>query len=195
MEQWSEKWLLTFHPKKCHVLKLGKFYNIIHTAKCTLHRQELEHVFEQKDLGVIVDEELKSDEHILVKVKKANAKAGLIRRTFSYLDGPLFKKLFTPSVGPHLEYGQVIWTPYLKKYITILENVQLVDGFHPMSYSERLKKLNLPLLAYRRARGDMIEIFKHFHSYHNCTLPKNFRPRNRPRKAPKVGVRGLQANF
>ena len=73
-----------------------------------------------------------------------------------------------------------------------------------MSYSERLKKLNLPLLVYRRARGDMIEIFKHFHSYDNFALPENCRPRNWHRrkhdyqvvwKAPKDGVRGLQANF
>ena len=67
-----------------------------------------------------------------------------------------------------------------------------------------LKKLNLPSLIYMRARGDMIEIFKHFHSYDNCTLPENFRLRNRPSrkhdyqlvwKAPKDGVRRLQANF
>ena len=45
LEQWSQKWLLTFHPKKCHVLTLGKFYNITHTEKYTLHGQELEHVF------------------------------------------------------------------------------------------------------------------------------------------------------
>ena len=114
-----------FSPKKHHVLTLGKFYNITHTEKYTLHRQELEHVFEQKDLGVILDAELKFDEHISVKVKKeANAIAGLIRRTFSYLEGPLFKKLFTAFERPHLEYGQVIWIPHLKKYITILENVQ-----------------------------------------------------------------------
>ena len=144
-----------FPSKKCHVLKLEKFYNITHT--------------EQKDLGVILDAKLKFEEHISVKVKKANAIAGLIRRTFSYLDGSLFKKLFTTFVRPHLEYEQVIWAPHLKKYITILENMQrratkLVDGFHHMSYSERLKKLNLPSLVYRSARGDMIEIFKHFHS-------------------------------
>ena len=124
-------------------------------------------------------------------------------------EGIITKVLFTTFARPHLEYGQVIWTPHLKKYITILENVQrratkLVDGFYRMSYSERLKKLNLPSLVYRRARGDMIEIFKHFHSYDNCTLPEHFGPRNRPSrkrdyqlvwKAPKNGVRGLQANF
>ena len=50
----------------------------------------------------------------------------------------------------------------------------------------------------------MIEIFKHFLSYDNCKLPENFRSRTRPSrkhnyqlvwKAPKGGVRGLQANF
>ena len=54
------------------------------------------------------------------------------------------------------------------------------------------------------ARGDVIEILKHFHSYEYCTLPENFRLPNRPRrkhdyqlvwKAPKDGVRGLQASF
>ena len=156
MEQWPQKWLLTFHPKKCHVLTLENFYNITDTEKYTFHRQELEHVFEQKNLGLILDAELKYDEHISVKVKKVNAIAGLICRTFSYLGGPLFKKLFTTLVKPHLEYRQVIWTPHLKKYITILENVQT--------------------LIYRRARGNMIDIFKHFNYYDNCTLAENLRP-------------------
>ena len=140
MEQCYQKWLLTFRPKKCHDLALGKFYNIIHTEKYTLHRQKLEYVFEQKDLGVILDPELKFDEHIPVKKKKVNLIPGLIRRAFSYLYGPLF----TFFVRPYLEYGQVAWTPHLKKYITILENVQrrptkLVDGIHHLSCSERLK--------------------------------------------------------
>ena len=107
LEQWYQKWLLTFHPKKCHVLTLGKFYNITHTEKYTLHRKEPEHVFEQKDLGVILDTELKFDEHISVKVKKGNAIAELIRRTFSYLDGTLLKKLFSTFVRPYLEYDNL----------------------------------------------------------------------------------------
>ena len=83
LEQWSQKWLPTFHPKKCHIMTLGKFYNIAHTEKYTLHRQELEHVFEQGDLGVILDAELKFNENISVKVMKANAMIGSIRKTFS----------------------------------------------------------------------------------------------------------------
>ena len=141
-----------------------------------------------------------------MKVKKANEIAGLIRRTFSYLYGPQFIDYLRKTTSS-------IWTSNMDTtfeiYITILENVKrratkLVDGFHHMSYSERLKKLNLILLFYRRARGDMIEIFKHFHSYENCMLPEKLRPRNRPSRkhdyqlvwdAPKDGVRGNQAIF
>ena len=50
LEQWSQKWLVTFHPKKCHALTLGKFYTITHTEKYTLHRQELEPVLSKKIL-------------------------------------------------------------------------------------------------------------------------------------------------
>ena len=90
----------------------------------TLHRPELQKVFEQKDIGIILDRELKLDEGISVNVKKGEAMVGQIRRNFSYLDGPLFRKLFTTFEKPHLEYGQVIWTSYLKKCVTIVEDVR-----------------------------------------------------------------------
>ena len=133
---------------------------------------------------------------------------GLIRRSFSYLDYRLFKKLYTTFVRPHLEYAQAVWAPHLKKHINMNENVQiratkLVDGFNSLSYTERPQILNLPTLVYRRARGDMIEIFKHFHSYDKSTLSNSFQQSNRPSrkhnfqliwKMPNDGVRGLQTN-
>ena len=38
---------------------------------------------------------------------------GLIWRNLSYLDGPLFKNIFTLFVRPLPEHDQVIWAPYL----------------------------------------------------------------------------------
>ena len=35
-----------------------------------------------------------------------------------------------------------------------------MPGYAKLSYSERLKKLKLPTLAYRRLRGEMIEMYK-----------------------------------
>ena len=55
-----------------------------------------------------------------------------------------------------------------KKYKDALENVQRrttkqINGMSDMSYPDRLRKLKLPTLAYRRIRGDMIEIYKLLH--------------------------------
>ena len=94
----------------------------------------LEHVFEEKDLGIIIESQLKFDEHISTKVQKANAMVGLIRRSFTYLEPMYFKKLYVALVWPHLEYGQSIWSPYLRKHINAIEKVQMratkhVNGF------------------------------------------------------------------
>ena len=72
---------------------------------------------EEKDLGVIIDNRLTFDQHIMSKVKKANSVVGLIRRTFSYLDSDMFKTLFTSIVRPILEYAAPVWNPYLRKHI------------------------------------------------------------------------------
>jgi len=39
----------------------------------------------------------------------------------------------------------------------------MVPGLAKLSYEERLKKLGIPSLSYRRFRGDMIEIYKYLH--------------------------------
>ena len=60
---------------------------------------------------------------------------------------------------PHLEYGNSIWCPYKIRDIEAIEAVQRratrqLPGMKDLSYEERLRKLKLPTLVYRRARGD-----------------------------------------
>ena len=71
---------------------------------------------------------------------------------------------------PHLEYGSCIWSARLKRDIEIIERVQrratkLVPGLTNIPYHDRLIKLGLPTLAYRRVPFDMIEVFKLLHGY------------------------------
>ena len=44
-------------------------------------------------------------------------------------------------------------------------------GLRNLSYEERLRKLNLPTLAFRRLRGSMIEVYKIFHVYDEQGTP------------------------
>ena len=111
LEHWTEKWLLKFHPDKCHVLSLGKIENTQYTHRYRICQQEMEHVFEEKDLGVTFDSDLSFSEHMANKINKANSISGLIRRSFTFLDCDTFKKLYCAFVRPHLEYGHRIWSP------------------------------------------------------------------------------------
>ncbi len=67
-----------------------------------------------------------------------------------------------------------VWYPYKAKYLDLSENVQRratkqLPGFRNLTYEERLQRLKLPTLAYRRARGDMIEVFKIVHNVYDRT--------------------------
>jgi hypothetical protein len=58
-----------------------------------------------------------------------------------------------------------IWSPYKKKDIETIENVQkratrMLPQMKNLNYEERLKLLKMPTLKFRRMRGDMIEAFK-----------------------------------
>ena len=125
----------------------------------------LRNVKQEKDIGVIVDDQLKFEDHIYEKVKKANNMMGLIRRSFIHLDKEMFLNLYKALVRPHLEYANVIWHPTKIKDITAIENVQrwatkYLPSLKDLSYEEILQKLKLPALWYRRLRGDMIETYK-----------------------------------
>ena len=165
--------LLKFHPDKCVVMRLmsSRSKKLRPNALYNMDERRLKAVSEEKDLGISFNDNLTFEKHINEKVNKANSLIGMVRRTFVHLDKDVFKILFISIVRPHLEYEAPIWNPYTKKLINQIENVQLratklIPGMHNLSYRERLEKLELPTLQYRRYRGDMIEVFKFSHDFY-----------------------------
>ena len=127
--------------------------------------QQLGQLEEQKDLGVIVDDELKFHKQTAASVKKANAVFGLVRKSFVVLDSNTVPVLYKSLVRPHLEYGNVIWGPLYKEDIKAVEKVQrratkIVLELKDFSSEDRLRALKLPSLLHRRRRGDMIYTYK-----------------------------------
>ena len=95
------------------------------------------------------------------------------------MDKDMFRQLITSLVRPHFEYAAAVWNPHLQRHITMLENVQrratkLEPGLGNLSYIDRLKELKLPTLAYRRYRGDMIEMFKLTHKMYDEEVTHDF---------------------
>ena len=182
MYEWSERWLLRFHPDKCKTMHIGNNNSEPISYKLKPDISGMDITTSEKDVGVIIDNKLSFDLHIKEKVNKGNSVAGAIRRSIEYLDKDTFKKLYTALVRPHLEYANAVWNPYKKKDITTLENVQrratkMVPGLGDKSYEDRLREIKLPTLTYRRIRGDMIEVFKLVNDmyYFDCTNLFTFR--------------------
>ena len=167
---WSEKWLLPLHPDKAKVLTVGRRHQPVTSYRlgCSKQAPVVDKKAYEKDIGVTVDSELKFDRHIAEKVMKANRVLGMIKRSFTHIDMYTFKTLYTAQVRPHLEYAASVWSPAQKKLTTLIENVQrratkLVPGLANQEYTDRLRALDLPSLAFRRRRGDLIETFKILH--------------------------------
>ena len=119
---------------------------------------KLERSEAEQDLRVFIEKDLSFDKHISGKVNKANSIAGLIRRSFEYIDCDSFKfrHLFTVLVRPHLEYAQATWSPFLKKahlghrkmYKDQRASKQVLS-LKELGYEDRLRTLKLPTLVYR----------------------------------------------
>ena len=173
LQLWSDNWLLKFHPAKCKRLFISRHQVDNRLQPLVLKPtdglpSQITTSQEEKDLGIIIDNGLRFDQHISSIVKKANRNMGIIRRTFQFLDCQTFIKLYKALVRSTLEYGQSVWSPYLIGDIKKIESVQRhatkqVNNLKDMSYPERLRKLNLPTLRFRRLRGDMIELYKILH--------------------------------
>ena len=160
LEDWSATWLIRFHPDKCKVVTAGKAER--QTYDYILSNTTLEHGEKEKYIGVTIDSKLTFEHHMNEKINKANSIMGLIRRTFTCLDEETFLLLNKALIRPHLEYANALWSPYKIKDITAIENVQrratkLVLSLKNLEYEDRLRKLKLPTLKYRRLPGDMIE--------------------------------------
>ena len=184
--KWSEKWLLRFHPDKCKVVSISGKSQQHRSTNYTMLTYSgsyvtLESVESEKDIGVTIDSKLNFEKHIQTQVNKANQIVGVIRRSFKYLNFKTFCLLFKSLVRPHLEYACSVWNPYKLKDIEAIENVQrratkMLPDMKDLTYEERLRKLKLPSLRYRRLRGDMVETYKIVSGIYDKRVTKDLLP-------------------
>jgi hypothetical protein len=195
---WSQNWLLPFNTKKCIAIHYG--HNNPNN-NYSLNNDTLNIVDTEKDLGVTFDNQLKFSPHIRNIVAKANSRVGLIRRNFSTLSPQIFLPLYKTLCRPLLEYASCIWNPTSVSDINEIEKVQrratkFVVGNFDLPYSDRLKRLNLDSLKFRRRRYDIIQVFRIVNGFDNLKVDDFFdfhdgpNTRGHPLKLKKPRARG-----
>ena len=173
---WSQEWQMDFNVNKCKVLNIGS-KNI--KSSYTMNNIQLENVSNEKDLGIIITNDLKPTKQCTEAVKKANKLIGFIGRAFEYKTEKTVLTLYNSLVRPQLEYCVQFWSPYYKKDMEKLERVQrrvtkMIPRLRNKSYEERLAELNLFTLTKRRLRGDLIQVYKIFRGHDNLNVEKYF---------------------
>ncbi|XP_043216652.1 uncharacterized protein LOC122378954 [Amphibalanus amphitrite] len=163
--RWSETWLLPFNGAKCKTMHLG-FHNPDRTYH--LNGTAVAACEEERDLGIIIDRQLRFHKQTAAAVAKASQILAVIRRSFANLDEFTLPLLFKALVRPFLEFGNAIWGPFSKEDQKRLERVQrratrLITDLRDLPYPDRLRRLGLPSLHYRRRRGDMVTVYQLFH--------------------------------
>ena len=162
LENWSEKWHMSFNTSKCTVMHLGHDNP---KKQYTLNGEALKESSVERDLGVLVQEDLKTHDHCKKVVAKCNQLIGQIRRSFTCKESDLMLKIYKIYLLPHLEYASSVWNPTNKSDINMIESIQrrftkLIEGLYDFEYEERLTVLELPPLEDRRNYLDLLEVFR-----------------------------------
>jgi len=174
--EWSEAWQMKFNLSKCKIMHAGR---VSSKHEYEMGGQKLEQIEKERDLGVVVNSRLSSSDQVVESRKKALRMLGAINRNVTYKSEEVITKLYCAYVRPHLEYCVQAWSPTYEKDCWLLERVQkratkMVNCLYSMPYEERLKKLGMFSLRYRRLRGDLIEVFKFVNGQHSGYLKGMF---------------------
>ena len=91
----------------------------------------------------------------------------------------MFIPLYKCLVRSHFDYAVTVWYFYILKLVDDIESVQrkamaIIPELKNLSYLEMLQKIALPTLVYRRARGEMIEVYKIIMNIYDDGLQQTF---------------------
>ena len=165
LEKWSDTWGMSFNLDKCKVMHVGQTNP---KNNYTMSGKQLHSTDQEKDIGVLITDNLKPTAQCNSAASKGRIVLGQIARSFHFRDRYVFLKLYKTYVRPHLEFSVPAWSPFLSQDIQVLEKVQMkavnmISGLQGTTYLEKLNELKLLTLENRRKKYDLVETYKIMH--------------------------------
>jgi len=136
--EWSTRWAMPFNVSKCHIMHVGRDNP---RWNYTMDGQALHTSTAKRDVGVVVNSNLKQEAQVRRSTATATAVLSQILKSFHYRDRHVYKRLYTTNVRPHLEFAVQAWAPWTVADTTALEAVQqkavrAISGLKGRTYEE-----------------------------------------------------------
>ena len=106
---WSHTWLMRFNLDKCKVMHVGKTNHkstFVYSMKDSTGAQHtLDSTVVERDLGVLVSDDLKVKNQVDSSAAIANRMFGKLKKAFRGRGSFLWRVLYTTYIRPHLEFA------------------------------------------------------------------------------------------
>ena len=157
----ASSWGLHMDVNKCAVLRFSRHSRDLPPPSYTLMVRPFQ-LWRNKDLGVLVDNQLKFHNHIREVAQKAGGLAHSFLKSTVSRSPEFMLFLWTTHVYPAIEYRSCIWNSGYRTDISLLEKVQRkwtkqISGLGNLGYSEPLRTLNLYSVQGQLLRADLIQ--------------------------------------
>ena len=173
LQKWASDWGMKFNASKCMVMSINPKSSYFYT----INDHILKHTSQHPYLGLTLSDDLKWSTHINKATRKANGVLALLRRNLGFCPESCKRTAYIALVRSILEYGAIVWDPYLRKDIECLEKTQnravrFIHGDYTSrdagSVTRMREKLNLPTLSSRRQVLKLTSFFKVVEGHGPC---------------------------
>ena len=166
LQDWSQRWDMSFNPSKCQVIHVTKAKTTIDTD-FTLHGQKLQTVSNARYLGVDISAGLSWNTHVDRVSTAANRTLGFIKRNIKTPSPKIREQAYKSLVRPQLEYPSSVWDPHSRTTIDRLEMTQrraarwtVSDYSRHSSVTQMMQQLGWRSLEHRRADARLCLFYK-----------------------------------
>jgi len=109
--------------------------------KCILGGRELKELTIERDLGILVQDDLTLHQQCCKAANKGNNVLGMINRTFTLKIKSIVLPVYKSLVRSHLDYAIPAWCTHYRKDVALLEQVQrratkMITGLQNMAYEQ-----------------------------------------------------------
>ena len=158
----AASWGLKFAPEKCVHLHFKRGLEDAPAPQYKLDGTNLKTPASHQDLGVTIDTSLRFHPHIRTAANKAGGVATNLLKSTVCRSPSFMTTLLISDIRPILDFASPVWNTRFEGDTHLLESVQRrwtkeVCGLSPLSYEERLIRLNLLSMRGRLLRADLIQ--------------------------------------